>query len=167
MSISIGDTLPQATLLRMGDGGPESVQLGPIIEGRNVVLFGLPGPFTGTCSEAHVPSFMRTKQALSDAGVDEVVCFAVSDPFVMGAWSEQTGAGDAGLTMLADSSGDFTRALGLAFDAPPAGLYGRTARHSMYVVDGVVKLFHLDENPGVCEASAGEAMLDSIQKSTD
>lgn len=165
MPIAIGDTLPDANLLRMGTDGPETVQLNTLIEDADVVLFGLPGPFTGTCSTSHLPSFMRTKAALEEAGVDHVICFAVCDPFVMGAWAEQTGAAETGLHMLADSSGDLTRALGLAFDAPAVGLHGRTVRHSMYAVDGVVKILHFEEAPGVCEATAGEAMLESIRSS--
>ena len=149
----------------MGENGPEEVELGPILENRSVVLFGLPGPFSGTCSEAHLPSFIRAKDALADAGVDEVVCFAVIDPFVMGAWADQSGANAAGLTMLADSSGALTQGLGLAFDAPVVGLYGRTVRHSMHAVDGVVRILKFEETHGVCELTAGETMADAIRAS--
>ena len=163
MPISVGDKLPDATLLRFGDDGPESVQLSDVLSGRSVVLFGLPGPFTGTCTEAHIPSFMRTREALAAAGVDEVVCFAVIDPFVMNAWSAATGSGAAGITMLADASGDFTKSIGLDFDAPPVGFYGRTVRHSMHAVDGEVRLLHFEETHGVCEATAGETMLEALK----
>lgn len=147
----------------MGDGGPESIELSSITAGRSVVLFGLPGPFTGTCTDAHVPSFMRTRGSLGEAGVDDVICFAVTDPFVMKAWSEATGAEEAGVRMLADSDGAFTKAIGLDFDAPPVGFYGRTVRHAMHVQDGVVKILNLEETHGVCEATAGETMLAMIQ----
>ena len=162
MSISVGDRLPEATLLRMGPDGPEQVSLSERTRGRKVVMFGLPGPFTGTCSEAHVPSFMRVRDALEANGVDEVICFAVTDPFVMRAWSEATGAEAAGLTMVADSSGELTKGLGLEFDAPVVGFYGRTTRHSMLVDDGVVRILNFEEGHGVCELTAGETMLEAI-----
>ena len=162
MTIAVGDSLPEATLLRMGASGPEQVSLGEFTHGRKVVLFGLPGPFTNTCTEAHVPSFLRVRDALADKGVEEVICFAVIDPFVMQTWSESTGAEEGGITMLADSSGELTKALGLDFDAPAVGFYGRTKRHSMLVEDGVVRLLNFEETHGVCELTAGETLLEAI-----
>lgn len=162
MTISVGDSLPEATLLTMGANGPEQHSLADLTGGKKVVLFGLPGPFTNTCSEAHLPSFIRVREALGEKGVDEVICFAVIDPFVMKAWAEQSGAEDAGIRMLADSSGELTRGLGLDFDAPVVGFYGRTKRHSMLVEDGVVRILNFEEAPGVCELTAGETLLDMI-----
>jgi peroxiredoxin len=162
VSISVGDRLPDATLLRMGPSGPEEISLRERIAGRKVVLIGLPGPFSDTCTEAHIPSFLRVREALGAKGVDEVICFAVIDPFVMKAWDESSGAGAGGITMLADSSGAFTRALGLAFDAPVVGFYGRTTRHSMVVDDGVVRILNFEETHGVCERTAGEAILEAL-----
>lgn len=164
MSIAIGDTLPDATLLRMTDTGPEEVGLRDRIDGRRVVLIGLPGPFTNTCTDAHIPSFLRTRDALTERGVDEVICFAVIDPFVMKAWAESTRADEGGITMLADSAGELTTGLGLAFDAPVVGLYGRTTRHSMLVDEGVVRILRFEESPGVCELTAGEALVDAIDE---
>ncbi|SMR81918.1 Peroxiredoxin [Aliiroseovarius halocynthiae] len=163
MTLNVGDKLPDANLLRMGADGPEAVSLASLLDGRNVVLFALPGAYTGTCTTAHVPSYIRTKAALNDAGVDDVICVSVNDPFVMGAWSDSTGAGDAGVLFLADSQAEFTKAVGMDFTAPPVGLVDRSQRYSAYVVDGEVKILHAEENPGVCETSAGEAMLDAIK----
>jgi peroxiredoxin len=161
--IEIGSTLPEATLLRRGaDGGPESIDLHTLTKGRKVVIFGLPGAFTRTCSAAHVPSFMRVKDQLAAKGVDDVICVAVNDPFVMGAWSDSTGAGDAGLHMLGDADGAFTKAMGLDFDAPPAGFHGRSKRYAMLVEDNTVKVLSIDANPGECNLSAGEAMLEAL-----
>lgn len=162
MPVAIGDTLPEATLLRIGPNGPESVSLSSQLENRTVVMIGLPGPFTDRCTEAHIPSFLRVRQALSDKGVDDVICFAVIDPFVMKAWAEATGAEAGGINMLADSSGEFTKALGLDFDAPVVGFYGRTTRHSMLVRNGVVSLLNFEETHGVCERTAGETLLEAI-----
>lgn len=162
MTISTGDTLPDATLIRMGDNGPEAVSLHSLTKGRKVVVFAVPGAFTPTCHSAHVPSFIRTKGDFDAKGVDEIICISVNDPFVMKAWGQATGAAEAGISMLADADGTFTKAMGLDFTAPPAGLIERSKRYALYAEDGVVKTLHLEESPGVCEASGGESLLASI-----
>ena len=159
MSISVGDVLPGATLLRVGDHGPEAVSLGEKKKGRKVVIFAVPGAFTGVCTTAHVPSFIRTKDKFLAKGVDEILCISVNDPFVMKAWGEVTGAIAAGLTMLSDAESAFTTAIGMDFNAPAAGLINRSMRYAMLVEDGVVKILHKEEAPGTCEASAGEGLL--------
>ena len=162
MTISTGDTLPDATVLRMGADGPEAVQMATVLKGRKVVIFGLPGAYTGTCSTAHVPSFMRTIGGFKDKGVDEVICLSVNDPFVMAAWSKDTGAGDAGITMLGDAQSEFTTAIGMDFTAPPVGFVARSKRYSMLVDDGVVTILNEEGSPGECEISAGETLLDAM-----
>lgn len=162
MAISEGDTLPGGKLLQMGANGPEEVDMDTKVKGRKVVIFGLPGAYTGTCTTAHVPSFIRTKEDFDEKGVDEIICVSVNDPFVMKAWGDSTGALEAGISMLGDAGGDFTKAIGMEFSAPPAGLYGRSARYAMYVEDGTVKVLHKEEGPGVCEVTAGESLLAAI-----
>ncbi|THH37012.1 peroxiredoxin [Aliishimia ponticola] len=162
MAISTGDTIPEATLVRMGAEGPEQVSITERLKGRKVIVFGLPGAFTSTCSASHVPSFIRTKAQFDEKGVDEIICVSVNDPFVMQAWEKDTGAGDAGLTMLADPAGEFTKAMGRGFDAPPVGFYGRSQRYAMYVVDGKVEIMQDGDAPGQCDMSSGEAMLEKI-----
>jgi len=162
MAISKGDTLPGATLVRLGSDGPEQVALGDHIKGRKVAIFAVPGAFTPTCNSEHVPSFIRTKDDFVAKGVDEIICISVNDPFVMKAWGESTGATAAGITMLGDASSEFTKAIGMDFDAPPAGLVARSKRYAMLVDDGVVMVFREEENPGVCEVSGGEALLAAI-----
>lgn len=159
MTISTGDRLPEATLVRMGADGPEAVSLGERTKGRKVVIFAVPGAFTPTCHSAHVPSFMRTKDQFAAKGVDEIICVSVNDPFVMKSWGEATGAAGAGIAMLGDPQAAFTKALGMAFSAPPAGLIDRSKRYAMLVDDGVVRLLHVEESPGTCEISAGEGLL--------
>ena len=127
-----------------------------------MVLFGLPGAYTGVCTTAHVPSFIRTKDAFAAKGVDEVICVSVNDPFVMGAWAKDTGADVAGLSMLGDAEGTFIKALGLDFTAPPAGLIGRSKRFALYAEDGVVKVLQVETSPGECTVSAGESLLEAI-----
>jgi glutaredoxin/glutathione-dependent peroxiredoxin len=162
MTISVGGMLPEATLLKMGENGPESVALADHFKGRKVVIFGLPGAYTGTCTTAHVPSFMRTAAKFKAKGVDEIICVSVNDPFVMKAWGESTGATAAGITMLGDAESAFTTAIGMNFTAPPAGLMNRSKRYALFADNGVVKVLHLEESPGVCEISGGEAMLAAI-----
>ena len=162
MTIAEGSKLPDATLLQMGDEGAQAVKLSDKLKGRKVVIFGLPGAYTGTCSTAHVPSFIRTAKKFADKGVDEIICVAVNDPFVMKAWGESTGAAKAGITMLGDAEAAFTLAVGMAFSAPPVGFVNRSKRYALYAEDGVVKVLHAEESPGVCETSGGEAMLKAI-----
>jgi cytochrome c peroxidase len=162
MAISVGDKLPEAQLIRMGANGPEAVSLQDLVTGRKVVLFAVPGAYTPTCHSAHVPSFIRTKDALAAKGVDEIICVSVNDPFVMKAWGEATGAAAAGLTMLADADGAFTRAMGRAFDAAPAGLHGRSKCYALLAEDGVVRQINDEASPGQCEVSAGETLLAQI-----
>lgn len=160
--ISTGDTLPDATLIQMGANGPEEVRISDKVKDRKVVIFAVPGAFTGTCTTAHVPSFIRTKGQFDAKGVDEVICLSVNDPFVMSAWGESTGATGAGLTMLSDAASEFTKAIGMEFDAPPVGLIARSKRYAMLVEDGKVTVLNLEENPGTCEISAGETLLGAI-----
>ncbi|MEL7301340.1 MAG: peroxiredoxin [Pseudomonadota bacterium] len=162
MAISVGETLPEASLLRIGAEGPEEVALGSLVKGRKVVIFGLPGAYTGTCTTAHVPSFIRTAEAFKAKGVDEIICVAVNDPFVMDQWSKDTGAGAAGITMLADGMSTFTKGIGMDFTAPPVGFVDRSKRYSMLVEDGVVKVLNPEASPGECEISAGEALLEKV-----
>lgn len=162
MAISTGDKLPDSTLVGMGAEGPEPVSLSEKTKGKKVVIFAVPGAFTPTCHSAHVPSFIRTKAEFDGKGVDEIICVSVNDPFVMKAWGDATGAEAAGLTMLADPESAFTKAIGMDFDAPPAGLIGRSKRYAMLVDDGTVTLLQEEENPGACEVSAGEGLLASM-----
>lgn len=159
MAISEGDLLPDATLTRIGDKGPEQVSISALTKGRKVVIFAVPGAYTPTCHSAHVPSFVRTKDDFASKGVDEIICISVNDPFVMKAWGEVTGATEAGITMLGDAESALTTAIGMNFDAPPAGLMARSRRYAMLVEDGKVSVLHEEQGPGVCEATAGEAML--------
>jgi len=161
MTISVGDRLPDAELSVMTPEGPALVRLQDKLTGRKVVLFALPGAFTGTCSEMHLPSFIRTAPALREKGVQDILCLSVNDPFALGAWDAATGAGAAGITLLGDADGSFTRAMGMAFDAPPIGLYGRSNRYALLVEDGVVTVAQID-TPGACELSTGESLLAAL-----
>ncbi|ARO13674.1 peroxiredoxin 5, atypical 2-Cys peroxiredoxin [Ketogulonicigenium robustum] len=162
MTIAVGDKLPSAKLMKLGENGVEVVDIAALAKGRKIVLFGLPGPYTGTCSTAHVPSFIRTRAGFTEKGIDEVICVAVNDAFVMKAWGEDTGATAAGITMLADPLSEFTQAVGLAFSNPDVGFVNRSLRYALMADDGVVKVLHVEENAGMCSISGGEDMLASI-----
>ena len=160
MTISVGDSLPEATLQIIGENGPEAVSLKDKTAGRNVVIFALPGAFTGTCTASHVPSFLRTKDDFAAKGVDEIICISVNDPFVMQAWANSMDA--SGLTFLADGNAEFTKAMGQNFSAAPVGFVDRSTRYALYAENGVVKNLQLDENPGTCDLSGGESLLAAI-----
>ncbi|SDE70298.1 peroxiredoxin [Limimaricola pyoseonensis] len=162
MTIKAGDRLPEATLLRMGAEGPEQVALGELAKGRKVVIFGLPGAYTGTCSTAHVPSFVRNMDALKEKGVAEVICVSVNDPFVLKAWGQDTGATAAGITMLGDADCDFTAAIGMAFTNKERGFIRRSKRYALMAEDGEVRVFQQEEHPGLCDLSGGESMVEAI-----
>jgi len=146
----------------LGENGPASVQLADKLKDRKVVIFGLPGAYTGVCTTAHVPSFIRTKDQFAAKGVDEIICVTVNDPFVCAAWGDSTGASEAGINILGDAEGAFTQAIGMDFTAPPAGLIGRSKRYAMVVDNGVVTILNEEGSPGECEISAGETLLDAM-----
>lgn len=162
MTLAIGDRIPSANFIEIGASGPAAVASEALLAGRKVVLFAVPGAYTPTCHSAHVPSFVRTAKALADKGVAEIACISVNDPFVMKAWGEATGATGAGIRMLADADGSFTKAIGMDFTAPPVGLLGRSKRYAMLVEDGVIKVLNIEESPGQCEISAGETLLAAL-----
>ncbi len=168
MTIEVGDTLPDATVREFieieGNGcavGPNAFQVADLVRGKRVVIFGLPGAFTPTCSARHVPGYLRHCDALKAAGVDEIWCVSVNDPFVMGAWGRDQGAGGK-VRMIADGAGEFTKKLGLEVDLSAGGMGLRSRRYSMLVDRGVVKTLNL-EAPGKFEVSDAETMLRQVR----
>ena len=161
MAISQGDKLPDAVLRRMGDNGPEEITIDALTAGRKIVLFGLPGAFTPTCSSAHVPSFMRTKDAFLEKGIEEIICVSVNDVHIMRQWGAVTGATAAGLSMWADPASEFTTAIGMNFNVEVLGFYGRSSRYAMIVENGVVTQLNQETERGVCDISGGETLLES------
>lgn len=161
MAINVGDRIPEATLMKMTDKGPQPVKTGEFFKGRKVVVFALPGAFTPTCSNQHLPGFIKFSGDIKGKGVDEIVCLSVNDAFVMDAWGKQQGAGND-VTMLGDGNGDFTKALGLDFDGSGFGMGTRSLRYSMLVDDGVVKSLNKEPNPGEAKVSGAETMLQQL-----
>jgi peroxiredoxin len=155
MTISVGDKLPDVTLVKPTENGPEKIQSGEFFAGRKVALFSVPGAFTPTCSARHLPGYVEKADDLKAKGVDEIACTAVNDAFVLSAWQ---GANDAAsVTMLADGNADFAQAIGLTMDGSGFGMGQRGQRYSMIVEDGVVKELNV-EQPGDFSVSSAEHM---------
>lgn len=159
MTISVGDKIPDVTLVKATENGPEKVQSSDYFKGKKVALFSVPGAFTPTCSARHLPGYVEKAADLKAKGVDEIACTAVNDAFVMGAWNKSAGSGD--ITMLADGNGDFAKAAGLTMDGSGFGLGQRGQRYSMIVEDGVVKELNV-EQPGDFSVSSAEHMLGQL-----
>jgi peroxiredoxin len=167
MTIKVGDKLPAGTLMEFfeveKDGcsiGPNAVKVEDLTHGKKVVIFGLPGAFTPTCSAKHVPSYLSHYAKFKAKGVDTIACMSVNDAFVMGAWARDQHTGDK-VRMLADGSAAYTKALGLEFDLTARGMGMRCQRFSMLVDNGVVKAINI-EAPGKYEVSDGETMLKQL-----
>jgi len=158
MSIQVGERIPEVTLQRIREG-VEQVDTRTLFDSRKVVMFAVPGAFTPTCSEKHLPGFVQHFEAFRQRGID-VLCLSVNDPFVMKAWAQSQGVPD-GMVMLADGNGDFTRALGLELDASAYGMGTRAKRFAMYSEDGVVKALEV-EAPGEYRVSSAEHMLTQV-----
>jgi glutaredoxin/glutathione-dependent peroxiredoxin len=162
MALQVGDRLPEAVFLEFTGGQPHEVPSAEVFAGR-VAVFAMPGAYTRTCDGAHMPSVVRTADEMRQEGVDRIVVLAVNDPFVMAAWGQSSGAAEKGIRMLSDAAGAFTRAVGMDFDAPPAGFFGRSRRYGMLVEDGAVAALGIEESRSECTMSGGEALLDAIR----
>jgi len=159
MAIKIGDRIPEGTLKIMGEKGPQDISTAEIFGGKKVVLFAVPGAYTPTCSQAHLPGFVALADKIKARGVDTIACLSVNDAFVMDCWGKDKNAEE--LLMLADWNADFSRALGLEFDASAFGLGVRAQRFAMIAEDGVVTTLAV-EAPGKFEVSTAEAMLEAL-----
>ncbi len=159
MTIKVGDKLPNATLFRVGSDGIESFEAEEFFAGRKVVVFGLPGAFTPTCTAQHLPGYIKRADEFTAKGV-AIACLSVNDAWVMKAWAkDQDAAGK--VEMLADGNAEFTRAIGLDADMSARGYGTRCRRFAMIVDDGVVRTLAIEEAP-VLDVSAAEKMLDAV-----
>jgi glutaredoxin/glutathione-dependent peroxiredoxin len=161
MTIKVGDRLPDATFFVPSAEGPKPVTTAEYFGGRRVVLFAVPGAFTPTCHANHLPGYVQHGDAIKAKGIDAIAVTGVNDVFVMKAWSEATGAAGK-IDFLADGSGDFAKAIGLALDLTVRGLGMRSQRYSMVVKDGVVQALAIEESPGQAAVSGAEAMLSMV-----
>jgi len=158
--IAVGDKLPDIGFKTMGADGPRVLSAAELFDGRKVVLFCVPGAYTGTCTTRHLPGFMKHADAIRAKGVDQIGCVAVNDVFVMDAWGRSVGV-DERVTMLADGSGDWARATGLQLDLNAAGLGERIRRCALIVENRVVTHLALEEGAAL-EVSTAENILNAL-----
>ncbi len=161
MTIKVGDKLPEATFKELTDDGPADRTTSDVFSGKKVVVFAVPGAYTPTCNALHVPNFLGHLDALKEKGVDMVACIAVNDMFVLHEWAKSTDALGK-ILFLSDGNGDFTKAIGLEFDASANGLGIRSQRYAMLVDDGVVKVLNVEDVPKTVEASSAENILSAL-----
>ncbi|HEX2580809.1 MAG TPA: peroxiredoxin [Dongiaceae bacterium] len=160
MTIQVGERLPNVKLHYMSKDGVQTIMTDDLTRGKKVVIFGLPGAYTPTCSAKHLPGFIQNAEELKKKGVDTIACLSVNDAYVMDAWGKDQGVGDK-VMMLADGNGDFSRAVGLVMDGKNYGMGERASRYSMVVDNGVVTKLNV-EAPGAFEVSSAEAMLKGL-----
>jgi peroxiredoxin len=161
MTIAEGSRLPSATLkMKVGEQVTD-VKTDDYFAGKKVVLFGVPGAFTGTCSRSHLPGFIQNYDAIRAKGVDKIAVMAVNDQHVMGAWAQASG-GEGKIDFLADGNAAFAKALGLDVDLSGGGMGIRVKRFSAIVEDGVLKKLNIEEVPGQVTNSGGEAILKQL-----
>ena len=162
MTAKVGDRLPAATLREMTDDGVKRRSAEELTRKRRVVVIGLPGAFTPTCSSRHVPSYIERYAELKTKSIDDILCVSVNDAFVMNAWSKSLNA-TGKIRMLADGNAEFTKALGLDSDRSEHGMGIRSRRYSMYVEDGVIRALNLEE-PGQYEVSDAATLLAQLEQ---
>lgn len=160
MAISVGDRIPDVKVQAPGPEGPQQAQTSDLLGKGTVVLFGVPGAFTPTCSDFHLPGFALRAGDIKDRGVDRIYCVSVNDAFVMGAWAKANEVGDK-VGMIADGNGDFTKALGLDVDLTGGGLGLRSKRYAMIVKDGTVAHLAVEETLGL-DVSSAEKVLEAL-----
>ena len=167
MTIKVGDRLPEGRLTETVEFDPQGCPVNPydlsvqeLVKGKKIVIIGLPGAFTPTCSAKHVPGYVVNFDALRKKGVDEIWCISVNDAFVMAAWMRDQKAGGK-VRMMADGSGEYTKKLGLELDLTARNMGVRSTRYSMLVEDGVVRKLNV-EAPGKFEVSGAETMLTQV-----
>lgn len=158
MAIEVGSDLPEARGTVMAEGRPSPVSLRELVGGKKTVIFGVPGAFTPTCTNDHLPTFAASASQLADAGIEQTICMSTNDIFVLSAWNAAHGAGH--ITMLADGVGEVTKALDLGLDLTGLGLGFRCTRFAMIVEGGKVKALQTEESPGTCAMTSASAILE-------
>ena len=161
MTISVGDTLPDGTLKMVAGDGTKDVSIGEFFGGRKVVLFGVPGAFTPTCSNNHLPGYIENHDAILGRGVDQIAVLAINDHHVMKAWARFTG-GEGKITFLADGNGSFVKALGLDTDMSGSGLGLRSKRFSMIIDNRKVVSLNVEDSPGKAVESGAARILEQL-----
>ena len=162
MMINIGDKIPNSTCMEFGSKGIEKIKIGDYVKDKKVVIFAVVGAFTPLCSNDHLPGYVKNYDAFKKKGIDEIICISVNDPFVMAGWAKIEKV-DHKLTMLSDWNADFTKSMGLTFDATALGLGIRSQRYSALVEKGILKLLEVEVDPKMCTVSGANVILQALE----
>ena len=160
--LEIGRKLPNSSVLLVTESKIETIDLMDKLVGRCVAIFGMPGAFTDTCTELHIPNILKYKQKLLDLGVEEIFVIVVNDTFVVRRWGYSFDAFNQGITLIADSSSEFSKAVGLIFSVPSIGFYDRSLRYAMMSRDGVVEKFLIEKSEDEITTSGANALVEAI-----
>ena len=162
--LEIGRKLPNSSVLLVTESKIETIDLMDKLVGRCVAIFGMPGAFTDTCTELHIPNILKYKQKLLDLGVEEIFVIVVNDTFVVRRWGYSFDAFNQGITLIADSSSEFSKAVGLNFSVPSIGFYDRSLRYAMMSRDGVVEKFLIEKSEDEITTSGADALIEAISR---
>ena len=162
--LEIGRKLPSSSVLLVTESKIETIDLMDKLVGRCVAIFGMPGAFTDTCTELHIPNILKYKQKLLDLGVEEIFVIVVNDTFVVRRWGYSFDAFNQGITLIADSSSEFSKAVGLNFSVPSIGFYDRSLRYAMMSRDGVVEKFLIEKSEDEITTSGADALVEAISR---
>ena len=162
--LEIGRKLPNSSVLLVTESKIETIDLMDKLVGRCVAIFGMPGAFTDTCTELHIPNILNYKQKLLDLGVEEIFVIVVNDIFVVRRWGYSFDAFNQGITLIADSSSEFSKAVGLNFSVPSIGFYDRSLRYAMMSRDGVVEKFLIEKSEDEITTSGADALVEAISR---
>ena len=162
--LDIGRKLPNSSVLLVTESRTETIDLMDKLVGRSIAIFGMPGAFTETCTELHVPNILKYKQKLLDLGVEEIFVIVVNDTFVVKRWGYSFDAFNQGITLIADSSSEFSKAVGLNFSVPSIGFYDRSLRYAMMSRDGVVEKFLIEKSEDEITTSGADALIEAISR---
>ena len=162
--LEIGRKLPNSSVLLVRESKIETIGLMDKLVGRCVAIFGMPGAFTDTCTELHIPNILNYKQKLLDLGVEEIFVIVVNDTFVVRRWGYSFDAFNQGITLIADSSSEFSKAVGLNFSVPSIGFYDRSLRYAMMSRDGVVEKFLIEKLEAEITTSGADALVEAISE---
>ena len=159
MKEKIGSRIPEGTFYYLDKTGPKEIKLSSLTSNKKIILTGMPGAFSDTCTKSHLPSLIKNMPNYKNKGISEVLCIIVNDVFVAKEWAEQTGANDAGIKVLCDPESIFTKKLGLEFTAPKIGLINRLTRIAMILNNGEIQKVLFEEKRGVCNFTSGNSLL--------
>ena len=162
--LDIGWKLPNSSVLLVTESRIETIDLMDKLVGRSIAIFGMPGAFTETCTELHVPNILKYKQKLLDLGVEEIFVIVVNDAFVVRRWGYSFDAFNQGITLIADSSSEFSKAVGLVFSVPSIGFYDRSLRYAMLSRDGEVEKFLIEKSEAEITTSGADTLAEAISE---